>query len=156
MSNLIMLKRKRNPFIPFEMMYEKYYDAIKNKDINQLMYVFAAFEARNREIKENKELKLEDIFCIIKANRNQIKNKYQVNKLYLYGSFAKGKTTIKSDLDLLVIFKDQLLNFEKLKLMEEVKEYLTKELNICVDLIDFTKAMEKMDICEMENLITLI
>lgn len=155
-SNLIMLNRNRNPLIPYEMMYEKYHDAIKNKDINKLMYVFAAFEAKDREIKENKDLKLEDIFYIIKENRSQIKNKYQVSKLYLYGSFAKGKTTIKSDLDILVIFKEQTFNYQKVSLQEELRKYLSDKLNIYVDLIDFSKAMDLMDICEMENIITLI
>ena len=156
LSNLVMYKKKRNPLIPFEFVYEKYFKAIKEKDLNKLLYVFASIEVNNKELKENKKLNIEDIVYEIKSNEAILKNKYNIKKLYLYGSFAKDNTTISSDLDFLVIYDEKLLNIERSINKEEVKNYLNKKLDIHIDLIDFTHALTKLDISEMENIITLI
>ena len=39
---------------------------------------------------------------------------------------------------------------------EKLKKYLSYKMQINVDLIDFTRALNELDICEMENIITLI
>ena len=135
LSNLIMYKKKRKPFIPFEVMYDSYFKAIREKDIN---------------------LKAEDILKTIKEIKEILKAKYKVKKLYLYGSFAKEMTNINSDLDFLIIYEDNIFNFERLRLNEKLREYLANKLQIHIDLIDFTHALTQLDICEMENIITLI
>ena len=38
----------------------------------------------------------------------------------------------------------------------ELNKYLERELNTKVDIIDFTHALNKLDIGEMENIITII
>lgn len=156
LSNLIMYKKKRKPFIPFEVMYDSYFKAIREKDINKLMRVFASMEAYDRGVKENINLKAEDILKTIKEIKEILKAKYKVKKLYLYGSFAKEMTNINSDLDFLIIYEDNIFNFERLRLNEKLREYLANKLQIHIDLIDFTHALTNLDICEMENIITLI
>lgn len=156
LSNLIMYKKKRNPFIPYKFCYDDYFKAIKERDLNKLMYVFASIEASFKSLLENKELTFDEIVCVIKDEAMILKNKYNVKKLYLYGSFAKGKTFVTSDLDMLIIYDKSLMAFERLKKGEELKKYLTEMLKIHVDLIDFSHALEELDICEMENMITLI
>ena len=47
-------------------------------------------------------------------------------------------------------------NIEKERIIKELTEYLTKEIGIKVDIIDFTHAMKVLEINEMENIITLI
>ena len=76
--------------------------------------------------------------------------------MYLYGSFAKEKTLKTSDLDLLVIFDEKITNFEKKEKKQKLAEYLNQKLNIKIDLIEFTSAIENLDLNEMENIITLI
>lgn len=156
LANLIMYKRKRNPLIPFEYVFKGYEEAIDDLDINKLMCVFASMEASYKEQKENINLSIDDILYEIAVNKHILRNKYNIDKLYLYGSFVKDKRSIHSDLDLLVIFEEHVFNFKRLKSTMEVKEFLSKKLGISVDLIDFTHAMETLDICEMENIITLI
>lgn len=155
LSNLIMYKRQRNPFIPFGFVHGKYYIAIQEKDINKLMCVFASIEASYKQFSTNINLEIAEIAHIIQKETDILKNKYQVKKMYLYGSFAKGKTCETSDLDFLIIF-NECLPFERLKRQEEIKVYLSKKIGIYVDLIDFTNAIEELDIREMENIITLI
>ena len=156
LSNLIMYKKKRNPFIPYEFITKEYFEAILKRDLNKLMYVFASIEVRYKTLLENKNLTFDDIIYVIKENKTILKNKYNVKKIYLYGSFAKHKVSESSDLDLLVIYDRSLMTFERINKTEELKEFLSQKLQIHIDLIDFSLAIREMDICEMENIITLI
>lgn len=156
MSNLIMLKKQRYPFIPYEFMFEAYFRAIKEKNINKLMYIFAEIEVSPKPHYSPKELEQTEIIEKIKEFEAVLSGKYNIKKLYLYGSYAKQKTSLTSDLDFLVIFDKPLLNFERARNIEELTTYLSKMLEITVDLLDFTHAMDNLDISEMENIITLI
>lgn len=156
MSNLIMLKKKRNPFIPYEFMFDAYFKAIENKNINKLMYIYAEIEASSKPKYNTVELCQDNIIEEIKNCKAILKGKYHVKKLYLYGSYAKQKTSLSSDLDLLVIFDQELLNFERCKNSDQLIQYLREKLQITIDLLDFTHAMDNLDIQEMENIITLI
>ena len=82
--------------------------------------------------------------------------RYHVEKLYLYGSFAKNTMNKNSDIDFLVMLEEDIINIEKERIIKELIEYLTKEIGIKVDIIDFTHAMKVLEINEMENIITLI
>jgi predicted nucleotidyltransferase len=57
--------------------------------------------------------------------------KYNVASIEIFGSYAKGEQTQKSDLDLLVTFSKPYNLWELL----DVKEYLTAELHLNVDLV---------------------
>ncbi len=156
MSNLMMLKKQRYPFIPYEFMFDAYFKAIKEKNINKLMYIFAEIEVSSKPHYSPKELKQNEIIEKIKECKAILKGRYNVKRLYLYGSYAKQKTSLTSDLDFLVIFDKELLNFERARNNEELTIYLSKMFEITVDLLDFTHAMDNLDIIEMENIITLI
>lgn len=80
----------------------------------------------------------------------------QIKKLYLYGSQAKKKTTKESDIDLLIIYNKELINYERCLNEEKLITFLSNKMKTKVDIIDFTHAIEKLDIVEMENIITLI
>lgn len=156
MSNLIMLKKKRNPFIPYEFMFDAYFKAIENKNINKLMYIYAEIEVNSKPKNNSIELTQDKIIEEIKQYKAILKNKYYVKKLYLYGSYAKQKISQSSDIDLLIIFDEELLNFERCKNIEELNKFLSIKFQVTVDLLDFTHAMDNLDINEMENVITLI
>ena len=157
LSNLIMLKKKRHPLIPYEFNQEKYHEIVNNHDLSKLILFFGEIERYTKKILlEPKEINFDELIDKLKQAKVILKNKYYVQKLYLYGSYAKGKVSKTSDLDLLVIFSGGLLNFERIQIVEKISKYLLELLKIKVDLLDFTHAMEKLDINEMENIITII
>ena len=156
MSNLVMMKKKNNPLIPYAFMFDSYFKSIKDKNFSKLMCIFVEIEANSKPKYNYVKLSQELIIEEIKKCNSLLKCKYNVKKLYLYGSFAKEKITESSDLDLLVIYDKKLLNFERCKNNGNLINYLSNKLQINVDLIDFTHAMENMDINEMENIITII
>lgn len=154
-TNYIMLKRNKKTVIPYPYMYQSYFNTIKNKQIQKLMLIFKDIEVPN-DIVLNTYFSKKDLLNEILKIKDVLINRFNISKMYLYGSFAKEKTLKTSDLDLLVIFNDKIVNFEKKAKKQELAEYLNQKLNIKIDLIDFTSAIEKLDLNEMENIITII
>ncbi len=76
-------------------------------------------------------LSLENVKEIISTLKKDINDKYNVNTLYVFGSYARDEQTAKSDLDLLVDFKKtpDLLTFI------EMEDFLSKKIGIHVDLV---------------------
>jgi len=57
-----------------------------------------------------------------------IAKKYQIPAIYLFGSYAKGKATERSDVDLLVSFETTGLRFYELA--EKLREKLRKKIDL--------------------------
>ena len=156
-SNLIMLKKGRYVLIPYEFNQDEYNEIIQNRDIAKLTIFFGGIERYvSKTLLEPKEIEFDELIDKLKECKAVLRNKYHVRKLFLYGSYAKRKVSSVSDLDLLVIFSNDLLNFQRIQTVELMEKYLLRELEIKVDLLDFTHAMEKLNISEMENIITII
>lgn len=85
-----------------------------------------------------------------------LKLNFNISKLYLFGSFAKGTNNEDSDIDFLVILDDSLINIERLEQISLIKEYLSELFECSVDVLDFTFALRELGENEMEHIITLI
>ncbi len=73
----------------------------------------------------------EYILTFLKEHKEELKQKYNVRKIALFGSFARDETSEKSDIDILV---DMPSSFDK---FFELKYYLEKNFNREVDLGKF-------------------
>ena len=156
LANLIMLKKSRGILITYPNISEIYKEALINRNEEKLMLLYSRLETISNSENESKEIDVEKINEYIKRNKNYILARYHVEKLYLYGSFAKNTMNKNSDVDFLVMLEEDIINIEKERIIKELTEYLTKEIGIKVDIIDFTHAMKVLEINEMENIITLI
>ena len=154
-SNYIMLKKDRWFLMPYEYCHNDYREAIKNNDLSSLIRIFYDIELIKKE-KKPCLLSREEVIQKIKSIKEELVNNYYIEKLYLFGSFAKGNNTNKSDLDFVVIFNESLINKEKNDMIKIVKEYLKNEFDCDVDLLDFSYALNTFDKSQMEYLITLI
>ena len=77
--------------------------------------------------------KLSQIKDQLNHNLKQIKNKYQVKQLGIFGSYIRGEATEDSDLDILVEFEPDAI-FGLLTFCE-LENYLSELLTIKVDLV---------------------
>jgi predicted nucleotidyltransferase len=68
------------------------------------------------------------ILTFLKDNKQQLKNKYQVNKIGLFGSFSRNEETENSDVDILVDMPSSFDNYFNLKY------FLEENFNRDVDL----------------------
>lgn len=155
-STLIMFKKGRYPLIPYAYMFDIYKQTIKQKNKDKLMVIFSEIEAIHKPHENHSNLSKEEIIWKIQELKNHLVKEYHIQKLYLYGSYAKERVTTQSDLDLLVIFDKEMLPLERGIVIKNLTDYLENKLKIHLDILDFTHALENLDISEMENLITII
>lgn len=154
-SNYIMLKKGRWFLMPYEYCHIDYREAIDSNDLSSLIRIFYDIEL----VKNDKRpclLSRDAVIKKVKSLRKELLYNYNIENLYLFGSFAKGNNTEKSDLDFVVIFNESLINKEKNDMIKIMKNYLSKEFDCDVDLLDFSYALDTFDKSQMEYLIALI
>ena len=78
-----------------------------------------------------KNLNLERIESILKEHKEELKEKYQVKEIGIFGSYVTGKQRKRSDVDILVEFENPIDFFVYLDLKDEVEQLL----DIKVDLV---------------------
>jgi len=74
--------------------------------------------------------KVNEIKRIIKAHRRELREKFNVRKIAIFGSYARGEETPESDIDILVEF-EKPVGF----LFFHLEEYLSELLGVKVDLV---------------------
>jgi predicted nucleotidyltransferase len=76
-----------------------------------------------------KHLDKTNILHYLKEHALEFKEKYQVEKIGLFGSYAKNMATQNSDIDIFVQMKPSLFD------MVAIKEHIENDLNKKVDII---------------------
>jgi predicted nucleotidyltransferase len=91
----------------------------------------------------------DEIIKILGQEMPFLRDQYHVEQIGLFGSYAHGETTPKSDIDLLVQFERPVGFFKFI----ELENYLSEKLGIKVDLVteDALKPLIKTHV--MESLI---
>ena len=74
---------------------------------------------------------IERIKKVLKAHEKELREKFGVKSIGIFGSFVRGEQKKDSDLDILVEFEKPIDFFQFL----ELEEYLEDILNIKVDLV---------------------
>ena len=92
-----------------------------------------------------------DIKKTILSLRDNLRNKYYIKTLALFGSYARGEETNSSDIDILVDFDTtpDLLTFI------ELEEFLSDKLKRNVDLVPLRKLKESIKKQILDEAITL-
>ena len=121
-----------------------------------MMCFIAQSEAISKPKFIQTSLDKDTIIYKFKEMKEELKKKFCLSKLYLYGSYAKENITVSSDLDLLVIFEKEMIPIEKGFIVDKLRKYLEKIFQVKIDILDFSHALKNLDINEMENIITLI
>jgi predicted nucleotidyltransferase len=68
---------------------------------------------------------------ILSEHKDKLKRKYRIKEIGIFGSFVRGAQNKRSDIDILVEFKEPIGFFKFL----ELEEYLSKMLGRKVDLV---------------------
>ena len=76
-------------------------------------------------------MRLESIIKVLKEHERELKEKYGVKSIGIFGSYVRGQQRKDSDLDVLVEFERSVDFFEFL----ELEEYLSGVLRVKVDLV---------------------
>jgi len=88
-------------------------------------------------MQNSRESKILDKKLIEKKLKDYFSNKNEIIAVYIFGSFYKQSFNNRSDLDLAVIFKEEIDKFDKfdikLKMLADIEDLIKIE----VDLVDF-------------------
>lgn len=76
---------------------------------------------------------VDEIREILKAHKEEVRRKYKVSEIGLFGSFVRGEQTKRSDIDILVEFDEE--NIPSLLKLIEMERYLKRMLRKKVDLV---------------------
>ncbi|MBT9536943.1 MAG: nucleotidyltransferase domain-containing protein [Nitrospirae bacterium] len=82
-----------------------------------------------KETKKPHVMSQEKIISILRKEMPYLKDKYGVERIMLYGSFAKGKQNKKSDVDVLVDLR-KTLGFEFIALADRLEAKLGRKVDI--------------------------
>ena len=118
--------------------YKSYENDAEKQDTIKYKYIIEQLSKVNYIDEENGILELEDIV----RKCSKVLENYDVNFCYLFGSYAKGKATQKSDVDLLICANVKGLRFYGL--IEEIREALHKR----VDILDVNQLKNNIELTE--------
>ncbi|AFZ29229.1 DNA polymerase beta domain protein region [Gloeocapsa sp. PCC 7428] len=73
---------------------------------------------------------LDDVKQVLSQSKPRLRQ-YQVTKLGIFGSYARGEQTIDSDLDILIDYDQAPTLFQ----LVELRDYLSEQVGLKVDLV---------------------
>lgn len=118
--------------------YKSYENDPQKAETIKYNYILDLLQKTNVIDEENGILEIEDIVKKCSA----IFRKYAVNYCYLFGSYAKGKATPVSDVDLLISADIKGLKFYGLA--EEIRSTLHKK----VDILDINQLKDNIELAD--------
>mgnify|MGYP003548465915 CR=1 FL=1 len=79
------------------------------------------------------KLNKEEILSYLKEKKEEFFSEYQLVKLGLFGSYARGEQTDNSDIDLIVEFKPNTENLAEIKyeIKSNIKNQFKREVDLC-------------------------
>ena len=84
----------------------------------------------------------ETILNYLKEHKSEFEDKYQIEKIGLFGSYAKGRQTIDSDIDIIVDMPASFKNYYALK--NSLEAYFDKKVDLGMS--DTIRAFVKKEI----------
>lgn len=118
--------------------YKSYENDEEKRDTIKYKYIVEQLSKINQIDEETGILELEDIV----RKCTEVFERYEVSFCYLFGSYAKGKATQTSDVDLLISANVKGLKFYGL--VEEIRTALHKK----VDVLDMNQLKENIELTE--------
>ena len=103
--------------------YQKYEQLESNND-DKYQYLVYKFHQLNTLDEEHGTLKIEQIKDIV----SKVLKNYEVKSCYLFGSYAKGYATERSDVDLLI--DSDITGLDYYGLIEELRTALKKKVDL--------------------------
>ena len=96
---------------------------------------------------------LDRIKEILKKHEKELKEKYGIKEIGIFGSYLRGETKKESDLDILVEFKPDA----KISLLDfvELENYLSDLLGVKVDLVEKSTLKPRIGKCILSEVVYL-
>jgi predicted nucleotidyltransferase len=71
-----------------------------------------------------------EILQILKFKKTELKRKYPLSELALFGSYARGDYNENSDIDILVDFNDRIDGFDYIRMAHELEDAFQHKIDL--------------------------
>lgn len=159
--NYLLLKNKMVPlrffardFIRYEQIKDDYISGNAVPAVNFLIEKLSTERTQSKEYyKHLRPISTKDVMALLKENKETIQGLYKIRSLVLFGSFAKKTQNIESDIDLAVVFEEDISYEEKEQCAENLKEFLFLKAQRFVDIQEINPYMEEKFIAGFQKYI---
>ena len=130
---------------------DQYLKEYSNGNKENLENYIISKEVESKELSEDyymnlKEVKLEEIVEFIKINKEEFIKKYRIDSLAIFGSFAKGKERLDSDIDIMIRFEDFVPLLKRNQYVKEIEDKLFNKFNRFSDIHVENEIMSEQEI----------
>ena len=105
---------------------------------------------------ELKPISVDEIKKMFMGDKEDLKNKYKIENIYLFGSFSKNNERVDSDIDLLIKFEEGNSFEEKHKIINYLDKYYTDKLKRYIDFGEISDMLTDDFILENKRLLKII
>lgn len=119
----------------------KFYKDGKKDEVIQLIYkIITAQKIQTRDYYQSLDYIEKDIiFKVFQKDEKVIKEKFKIEKIYLFGSIAKQKMRFDSDIDLMIKFKDEIPYKEKKEMSQLFRKKYEQIFKRNIDILEDSK-----------------
>ena len=130
---------------------DQYLKEYSNGNKENLENYIISKEVESKELSEDyymnlKEVTLEEIVEFIKINKEEFIKKYRIDSLAIFGSFAKGKERLDSDIDIMIRFEDFVPLLKRNQYIKEIEDKLFNKFNRFSDIHVENEIMSEQEI----------
>lgn len=114
-----------------------YYEGEKQKIYELFLEIISESKFQDKEYYKNlKPLSLEQIYKKVMEDKKMLERQYNVKHISIFGSFAKNKERIDSDIDMLVTFSLDLTDEKKKENIEYLTNYFFNKFYRFIDIME--------------------
>lgn len=152
-NNIPIIKLKKRDYIMYEKNKELYFLGNKTKMYSYIDSILKKAKFQNKNYYKNlTELNLQQIQSRMIEDKDILKNYYNIEKISIVGSFAKGLNRIDSDIDFLIKFNESIKDDEKLNIKNDLENHYLKVFKRYVDFLEVGKYVNDSFVKEFQEI----
>ena len=141
--NIPIIHFGNQKLVNYEKKQKEYLKGEKQGMMEFVLKTLQTFKFQDKSYYKNlKHLTTLDICMKIKNDQVMLETKYHLKNVYLFGSFAKNNARIDSDIDLLLVFQDDITVERKGKIIEFLSEYYFNVFGRFIDIIYINRYLD--------------
>lgn len=135
---------------------KKYFDGDKKPIYQLFLDQLSEGKCQNKSFYKNlTPITTQDIYTKLINDKDILKNRYGIQSVYIFGSFAKDLQRIDSDIDLLIVFSPDFSYEKKMQIVDYLANHYFNVFNRYIDFTEISEYISDDIIKEITNYIKI-